>query len=479
MVNIYIYIFTRNILDEVDCGGEKCQIKFLAVLGDIADTAEKSEFLKAKNILDKLNEYDIPYISVFGNHDVWPYTGNEEAATTLGEQYFDEIFWDENATNTKLLIEKLNFQRDEANPNYKNFVFSYRNTNFIGLDFAAREPAILGQGVGSDAVLGDENENWLKFRLEEFKEKPVIIFSHHPFIMDPLITFEVGEMSKLDEKIKISRANVLANFAGHVHGFEEWYGSWPENANIEYPTGIHWYTPADIPVLTTEALMVGSNEKEPKGIIRIVKVLNENQIDYNNWETTEGTKTEFIALNPYMTSDYKSLSGEPCMIFKGQAFTKKENSLLWEVDNNIIGSGEKVEYCFSEVPKTYEVKLTTTDKTNPEIKESIFQKILVKAGIIPRFIKGVKETIELVSTTLLEDLTKVGRTVSDTVLAKVKHSESVPVGLFNVHFEQASGDIDLTNMVVDSNIETRKSILYMPRWPTVVEKSKALFISSK
>jgi hypothetical protein len=37
--------------NKVNCGETKCPIQFLAVLGDIADTAEKSEFLKAKNIL--------------------------------------------------------------------------------------------------------------------------------------------------------------------------------------------------------------------------------------------------------------------------------------------------------------------------------------------------------------------------------------------------------------------------------------------
>ncbi len=189
--------------NEIACGEEKCPIKFLAVLGDIADTAEKSEFLKAKGILDKLNEYGIPYISVFGNHDVWPYTGNEEAATTLGEQYFDEIFWDENATNTKLLVERLNFQRDEANPNYKNFAFNYNGMNFIGLDFNSRtyapSPFSTG-GVYPTAVISPETENWLKDCLgnrtnclQESKENPYIIFSHIPFVESSVNGFSSGQ----------------------------------------------------------------------------------------------------------------------------------------------------------------------------------------------------------------------------------------------------------------------------------------------
>ncbi|MGB9609298.1 MAG: NosD domain-containing protein, partial [Minisyncoccia bacterium] len=103
--------------DNVDCEDTKCSIKFLVVLGDISDSAEKSEFLKAKKILDKLNDPNedgdisdgIPYVVVFGNHDVWPYTDEKEANSPKGEDFFDEIFWDENTTNTKLMKEILNW----------------------------------------------------------------------------------------------------------------------------------------------------------------------------------------------------------------------------------------------------------------------------------------------------------------------------------------------------------------------------------
>jgi len=97
--------------NDIDCDGTKCPIQFLAVLGDIADSAEKSEFLKAKKILDKLNDPNndgntsdgIPYVPLFGNHDVWPYTKSNNATSALGERYFDQIFWDENDINTKLM----------------------------------------------------------------------------------------------------------------------------------------------------------------------------------------------------------------------------------------------------------------------------------------------------------------------------------------------------------------------------------------
>jgi len=42
--------------------------------------------------------------------------------------------------------------------------------------------------------------------------------------------------------------------------------------------------------------------------------------------------------------------------------------------------------------------------------------------------------------------------------------------------EQDTEDIDLSNLVADIDLEARKSILYMPDWPNVIEKSKILFI---
>jgi len=82
----------------------------------------------------------------------------------------------------------------------------------------------------------------------------------------------------------------------------------------------------------------------------------------------------------------------------------------------------------------------------------------------------------MISTTLETNLTEIGRTMRDWVLVKVKHSPANSVGLINVHFEEATGDIDLTNLITDFDVEKRKSILYSPNWPTEIEESKILFI---
>ncbi|RLC60249.1 MAG: hypothetical protein DRI01_10395, partial [Chloroflexi bacterium] len=277
--------------NDIDCDGTKCPIQFLAVLGDIADSAEKSEFLKAKEILDKLNDPNndgntsdgIPYVPLFGNHDVWPYTDSNNATSALGERYFDQIFWDENATNTKLMKERLNFQRDKLHKNYKNFVFNYGKINCVGLDFNSREKT--SAGVKGEGVLHPETINWLKEKLNELDGKEqVIILSHEPFARpgsrwryseEPQIlpfswgNFESSEIEEIQEILvdyeDLSPGNqILATFGGHIHGFEKLGKEIIKISPTDLFMAGNWEYPSlsTIPVITTEALMVGTNEKD-------------------------------------------------------------------------------------------------------------------------------------------------------------------------------------------------------------------------
>jgi len=502
--------------NDIDCDGTKCPIQFLAVLGDIADSAEKSEFLKAKKILDKLNDPNndgntsdgIPYVPLFGNHDVWPYTKSNNATSALGERYFDQIFWDENDINTKLMKERLTFQRDEVHKNYKNFVFNYGKINFVGLDFNSREKA--SSGVKGEGVLHPETINWLKEKLSELDGKePVIIFSHEPFARPRSRTYyeifghglfkfprEEGNFSGQEiEKIQriledyenlFPGQQILANFGGHIHGFEKFgkekIGQFSPvdlffDANWQYPSL------STVPVFTTEALMVAGNEKDlsNKGIIRIVKVKGKEGIDFSE------TKLEIPALNPSISFEYKVLPDQiyPCVYFRAHLFSQRDyESLIWQFGDN---KSETIGYpqiatihCYSpiQVPAVYNVKLTAIDKETRK-DESITRKVEIKKGIIPKIIKiggEAKGKIELISTELDEKVTEFGRTMADWILAKFKHSPSTPVGLFKVHFERATEDIDLTQMKVEVDSKKKKSLLYMPKWPGVIEREKVLFI---
>jgi hypothetical protein len=397
-----------------------------------------------------------------------------------------------------LLLNELNLQRDETNKDYKNFSFSFGGLNFIGLDFVSREHVLIGYGVNPEAVAlkeecatsvptgttcpqlikkEQENLNWLEKKLGEFKGEPTIIFSHHPFVKNFVDAFDSGEINKLEELIK--NGKVFVDFGGHIHGFEkhgiEKLPGFEKilffNANKEYPAL------STIPVLTTEATMVGSNDENPKGIIRIVKVFVSNEINYNNWETNiDGT--EFVAFNPTIDFEY---SGEKtgCVFFVAHAFTKKQNyTFIWDFGDGNFSSGKEAHHCYSR-PGDYETTLIAKDK-NSNLEEKITRKTKIKEeAIYPRIIKireELKEKIELIWSSLGKNATEFGRTMKDWVLIKVKHSPSTPVGAIFVHPEKAKEDIDLNELIADYDLEKRKSILYMPEWPEIIERPKILFI---
>jgi predicted MPP superfamily phosphohydrolase len=509
--------------DNIQCDNATCSIKFLAVLGDIADTAEKSEFCKAKEILDEL---EIPYIPVFGNHDVWPYTEKESATTTLGEDFFERIFWStstpcENASSTRnseTLLREFNFERDVQNPKFKNFAFTFGGIHFIGLDFNSREREkkwYLGPtGAKSKAVNHPETIEWLKKKLNELGGKePVIILSHEAFAQPysrvlyqigehPLVKFpfESGNFSFSElEQIKDildhyenleEGQQILVNFGGHIHGFEKlgkelkFFGQFSPvdlyfDANWQYPSL------STVPVLTTEALMVGGNEKSlnNKGLIRIAKIEDKENINFSDIEFKEP------ALNPYITFEYKIQTDliYPCVVLVPQVFTKREiDYFLWDFGDSKTATtsplilGGKIEHCYSpfKTPYTYNVRLTAIDKETNK-SEFITKKVEIKEGIIPKIIKipeALKEKTEFILQELGEKATEIGRTMRDSILIKVKHSPSTPVGIISVHFEEATEDIDLTKIKLNADLESKKFLLYMQEWPKVIEREKILFV---
>jgi hypothetical protein len=179
--------------------------------------------------------------------------------------------------------------------------------------------------------------------------EPTVLFSHHPLI-ESLSNFHTGitgadTWTDLDGNITSASATVLANFAGHVHGYYDPnlpnYFSPQDFADAEqalaeqenHPTlklktpqfynasynykGSQFATAGDIPVITTEAMMVGSNTNTKNGIIRIVKVTEDS---FDTWTPED---TAFPSLNPYIVSATTSgvhLSGND-VDFQVYAFT--------------------------------------------------------------------------------------------------------------------------------------------------------------
>ena len=210
-------------------------IKFVLVSGDLTGSAEKSEFMKFKQIMSGLN---VPYVPVIGNHDIWPYVRYQtEAAYASGDSIMNEIFEDV-YDKGKLYFNNWNdgtrltrtFNPETQMESYlQNFSFEYDNFVFYALDFNPRyhvnkpEP-----GIGPEAQLMDWNGgtfNWLKNDLANNPNKRnhnVCFISHHPatdnilFILSNFV-FALDEYNKIITGLTPYKNNLGLWMAGHIH----------------------------------------------------------------------------------------------------------------------------------------------------------------------------------------------------------------------------------------------------------------------
>jgi hypothetical protein len=263
----------EEIVNWINDNGTSFKIKFVVVLGDISENGEYKELNKASQILGGLS---VPYIPIIGNHDVSPSyddDGNKFPGRE-GEnlEHFGRVF----EPYLHSLSGHFDTWTEDLNDKY-NYAFTYDDVSFIFLDYVKRDKK------GSPEPFGETN-CFLKANLVEGKK--VIIFSHYPIrssIIKMELEFSSVTVSDAPDILENYR-NMTWHFAGHYHGFP-----WEEikfvmagkvdpykNANIKLRSN---FLVTPIPVVLTEATMVGSNTKQPKSIIRIVTMTDDSSFN--------------------------------------------------------------------------------------------------------------------------------------------------------------------------------------------------------
>jgi PKD repeat protein len=503
----------RRTVDWVIENKDKMKIKFVVVLGDISESGKRSELEKAKNILDKLNEFNIPYIPVIGNHDL---------NLRDGVNYFMVVFksqfdWINKSADSKIYLQPQKSSMDALD--YKvNFRFSYRNIHFIGLDFVNREKPKIGQ-TSPKGILHEETKTWLNKSLQEWKDEQVIVFSHHPIIMDsnplllaglsleipmgcdsdPFNGFSLNDLLNIAEIVRESGKKNLYIFAGHKHYFREphriliwleppFYGD-PTDANKEYLCNLGSIV---LHSITTEALM---HERSPhEGMIRIVAPVKFDRALFLYYNLLKYPDEDFVAFNPFIRASVKEIQTNDLeWEFKPYPFPVEGiSSYNWDFDGDgkvdvTAITKEKVTWQYEQY-RRYTVKLTVSN--NRGFEEWITKDIAVE----PTNWFIVKTTItELPEATwkilalfgeVIEDITNKAVGIFDRakwwLIGAKERSPAKPIFIIQTNFEGITSNItiDLTDLRGDTDLTARKSFFYTSSWPPEINRSKTLFIPS-
>ncbi|MBI5501825.1 MAG: metallophosphoesterase [Deltaproteobacteria bacterium] len=222
----------RFAVSKINFALDDYDIRFVMATGDFGDSGERSEEQKTKDILDQLN---VPYFPLIGNHDMWPYSGSDEASGPVGDAQFDEVFSSQFAALRTLFPSLEKAPTPVYNPecscmaSFQNYAFDYEGYHFVALDMVTRSHAPFGyHGVTSEADLFDFEGGtwrWLTDHLDAytgFGEDNVFFFSHHPPIVTSLGVLDcltIDEVDRIDGYIR-DRAlggSIWGFFAGHHH----------------------------------------------------------------------------------------------------------------------------------------------------------------------------------------------------------------------------------------------------------------------
>ena len=155
-------------------------------------------------------------------------------------------------------------------------------------------------------------------------------------------------------------------------------------------------------------------------------------------------------------------------------WTFKDSS--WNVEEVVEKIGNEVKHTFSTsgiCSVTLEVETPSGRKA--EIKDVRVRVVEVYKPPHPLKVNGNLAAISIGSG---DDVTENPQNTPElVVIIKRASVEKLIAGLM-VHFENATKDIDLSNLTADVNLTAGKSVIYMPSWPSVIEPSKILYIPS-
>jgi 3',5'-cyclic AMP phosphodiesterase CpdA len=244
-------------------------LRFVIVTGDLTDSAERSEYDKAKEILNALN---IPYIPQIGNHDVRGYTAFGRDASFRGDSLnnavFEDVFeklkvffdkWDD-GNRLKKVYSPYSFEEVTL----QNFMFEYQGFGFFFADLTPRFVSRPESDLGPKPRLNnfpDGSYDWLMNAIKDYDNKGVhnmFLLTHQPPHKDPISLFNgftLEEYQLVTNALFPYRQHLAFWLAGHVHRNRDY--------NVTTVPGSQ---------LVIKARETAANKELPGGALRLIHV---------------------------------------------------------------------------------------------------------------------------------------------------------------------------------------------------------------
>jgi ABC-type transport system substrate-binding protein/murein DD-endopeptidase MepM/ murein hydrolase activator NlpD len=444
-------------------------ITFVLVLGDITDGGEVDDFFEARSILNRLNDPNqdgdtsdgIPYVPLIGNHDVKSDT----------EWCFDMVFWGASNWDNRQLIEGnlTDFERQDGGElYYQNYYFSYEGLDFLCLDVAGRGVSDRGQSW-TQSYQG-QTRQWVQNYFDLNKWENFVLASHWPL-------YEFGgflSQKDLEEDISSYNCNVT-DFAGHTHrNYDTLWSDQFRVVETEAVCEVEYDVPWDFP-----------KPQKTGNTLRIVKVENGDIMDYSIPKNPKTILEEHRIFWQHIACIGVEGFGSYLQPNKPAIFTAFyplhhgfEISFQWTFGDGDSGSGITASHSYQQ-EGDYSVTLNITRRnliTNETTAEVVCRSLCVRTK---HTIHSLPPNTYAVSFPWAIDLTEVPTNMHCQVaFGKNSSSGGHPVVVIGVHFEDADADIDFSDLVLDTNTATRKSVASSPSWSTEVDYYKWLFIPS-
>jgi PKD repeat protein len=234
------YDHLNRVVDWINANKDAEDIRFVVHLGDITDElyrCQSSPYID--HVKPALDQLQVPYIPLIGNHDVWYDDSNDPGQGWFEkppEEIFNQIFSPEyDYLDNCVLPSWTKALTPVGNSYFQNFAFDYMRYHFICLDWNSRSDFgnIVVHGCPDLNTVTGGTWDWFTGHLASYSnmcDENLLLFAHHPLspqaamfgCTPPSYNFTGAQLGSIVSLLTTYTSNVDKWFAGHWHNCDVW-----------------------------------------------------------------------------------------------------------------------------------------------------------------------------------------------------------------------------------------------------------------